>query len=137
MYRHVISKSRLYWCLEYLPCMSGQLVWVIVIVPLSTHQNERSLCVEICQNERSQRVEICQTADISTNTEMSIDCLYTKFCSDMNRSVTFVQLSFKRQSSEGRRGMLSFHFIRPSDFPGLVLLDVVCHGTAAKGPCFQ
>ena len=89
------------------------------------------------RKEIFQRVEMYQTADISTNTEISIDCLYTKFCSDMNRSVTFAQLSCKRQSSEGRRGMLSFHFIRPSDFPGLVLLDVVCHGTAAKGPCFQ
>ena len=31
--------------------------------------------MEICQNERFQRVEIYQTADISTNTEISIDCL--------------------------------------------------------------
>ena len=38
-------------------------------------QNERFQPVEISQNERFQRVEIYQTADISTNTEMSIDCL--------------------------------------------------------------
>ena len=38
-------------------------------------QNERFQPVEICQNERFQRVEIYQTVDISTNTEMSIDCL--------------------------------------------------------------
>ena len=37
-------------------------------------QNERFHPVEICQKERFQRVEINQTADISTNTEMSIDC---------------------------------------------------------------
>ena len=41
-------------------------------------QNERFQPVEICQNERFQRVEIYQTADISTNTEMSIDCLRDK-----------------------------------------------------------
>ena len=38
-------------------------------------QNERFQPIEICQNERFQRVEIYQTADISTNTEMSIDCI--------------------------------------------------------------
>ena len=41
-------------------------------------QNERFQPVEICQNERFQRVEIYQTADISTNTEMSIDCIVSK-----------------------------------------------------------
>merc|ERR1711942_291761 len=39
-------------------------------------QNERSQWVEIFQNKFSQGVEICQTADISTNIEMSIDCLH-------------------------------------------------------------
>ena len=38
-------------------------------------QNERFQPVEICQNERFQPVEIYQTADISTNIEMSIDCI--------------------------------------------------------------
>ena len=38
-------------------------------------QNERFQPIGICQNERFQRVEIYQTADISTNTEMSIDRL--------------------------------------------------------------
>ena len=60
-------------------------------------QNERFQFVEIYQNEIFQQVEIYQTADISTNTEMSIDC---SVCSSF---ISVPKTNSVRNNSSGER----------------------------------